>query len=121
MADQLFGMQPSKEESFLGEEETGKLYSSTVDGVTIGIPASAFLAVIPLIAFLIFVLRSGLLDKFKSSSSYVPLPEYSSSYEPPSYGAPPLEGYGPSGQPLDVIVCIMNEFTRHLPNDNKLC
>ena len=113
MADQVFDMQLSK------EEEAGKLY--TADSVTIGIPPNAFLLaglhflhfhlnVLPLImAFLISVLRSGFFDKFKSSSSsYAAPPEYSSAYEPPSYGAPPLEGYGPPGQRLDVIVCMIN-------------
>ena len=92
-------MQPSKEESFLGSEEAGKLYSSTVDKVTIGLPANAFLVVVPLMAFLIYILKSGYFHKFKSSiGSYAALPEYSSAYEPPSYGAPPLEAYGPPGQ-----------------------
>ena len=92
MADQVFDMQPSKEEIVLGSEEAGKLYNSTVDSVTIGLPANAFLVVLSLMAFLIFVLRSGFFDKFKSSSSYAALPEYSSAYEPPGYGALPLYG-----------------------------
>ena len=105
MADQVFDMQPSKDE-IVGEEEAGKLFSSTVGGVTIGSPENAFLVVLSLMAFLVFVLRSGFFDKFKSSSSsYAALSEYFSAYEPPSYGpptygAPPLEGYGPPGQPF---------------------
>ena len=44
MGGQLFDMQSSKEHSFLGEEEeAGKLYTSSVDGVTVGLPAHAFL------------------------------------------------------------------------------
>ena len=104
MADKVFDMQPSKEE-IVGEEEAGKLFSSTVGGVTIGSPENAFLVVLSLMAFLVFVLRSGFFDKFKSSSSYAAPAEYYSAYELPSYGtptygAPPLEGYGPPGQPF---------------------
>ena len=55
MADLVFGMQPSKEESFSMSEEAGKLYSSTVDKVTIGLPANAFLVVVPLI----YILKTG--------------------------------------------------------------
>ena len=81
MADQVFDMQPSKEEIVLGSEEAGELYSSTADGVTIGIPGNASLVVVPLMAFLIYVLRSGFFDKSKSSSSYAAPPEYSSAYK----------------------------------------
>ena len=98
MADQVFGMQPSKEESFLGSEEAGKLYSSTVDKVTIGLPANAFLVVVPLMAFLIYILKSGYFHKFKDSSYAAAPHHHSSAYEPPSYGAPPLEEYGLPGQ-----------------------
>jgi len=69
-----------------------------VDKVTIGLPANAFFVVVPLMAFLIYILKSGYFHKFKSSiSGYAALPEYSSAYDPPSYGAPPLEAYGPPG------------------------
>ena len=95
MGGQLIDMQASKEHSFLGdEEEAGKLYTSSVDGVTVGLPAHAFFFVLPLMALLIYLLRSGFFDKYKSSSSYA-LP----AYEPPSYGASPLEEYGPPGKP----------------------
>ena len=108
MADQVFDMQPSPKEESVGEEEAGKLFSSTVGGVTwiCLSPENAFLVVLFLMAFLVFVLRSGFFNKFKSSSSSYAAPsEYFSAYEPPSYGAPtygapPLEGYGPPGQPL---------------------
>ena len=106
MADQVFDMQPSKDE-IVGEEEAGKLFSSTVGGVTwiCVSPENAFLVVLSLMAFLVFVLRSGFFDKFKSSSSYAAPAEYFSAYEspsygPPTYGAPPLEAYGPPGQPF---------------------
>ena len=107
MGGQLFDMQSSKEHNFLEEEKAGKLYSSAVDGVTVGLPANAFLFVLPLMALLIYLLRSGLFDKFKSSSSSyaAALPEYSSAYEPTSYGAPPLQEYGPPGNTLNLKVC----------------
>ena len=120
-------MQSSKEHSFLEEEKAGKLYSSAVDGVTVGLPANAFLFVLPLMALLIYLLRSGLFDKFKSSSSSyaAALPEYSFAYEPPSYGAPPLQEYGPPGRSFDLRVCMINsnlteEFacSRNFPNNN---
>ena len=100
MAGQLFGMQSSKDQSFLGEDEAGKLYSSTADGVTVGLSPNAFLVLLPFMALLFYALRSGFFHKYKSSSSSyaAPVPEYSSAYEPASYGPPPFEEYGPPGE-----------------------
>ena len=73
MADQVFGMQPSK-------EDAGKLYSSTVDKVTIGLPANAFLVVVPLMAFLIYILKSGYFDKLKASMSITTNQDFDQNY-----------------------------------------
>ena len=61
-------MKSIKEESFLGEKKAGKLYSSSANSFTIGIPANAFLFVVSFMAFLVYVLIKGYFDKFKTAA-----------------------------------------------------
>ena len=103
MAEQLLDLHLNKEKGGkifdlkVNKEEEGKLYhTSPAEGITIGIPLSALLFAVP--HMMTYFLRSGLLSKFKSNySGSAPLYEYSSAYEPASYG-PPIHGeYGPPG------------------------
>ena len=51
------------------KEEAGKLYcTSPSDWITIGIPRKAVLFAVPFMMLPIYVLRSGVLSKFQSTS-----------------------------------------------------
>ena len=111
MAEQLLDLHLNKEEGGkifdlqVNKEEEGKLYyTSPADGITIGIPPNAVLFAVPLLMLLVYVLRSRLLSKFKSNYS-APLYEYSSAYEPASYGPPIHEEYGPPGRGCISLSC----------------
>ena len=111
MAEQLLDLHLNKEEGGkifdlqVNEEEEGKLYyTSPADGITIGIPPNAVLFAVPLMMLLVYFLRSGLLSKFKSNYS-APLYEYSSAYEPATYGPPIHEEYGPPGRGSISLSC----------------
>ena len=103
MAEQLLDLHLNKEEGGkifdlqVNKEEEAKLYyTSPADGITIGIPPNVVLFAVPLMMLLVYFLRSGLLNKYKSNYS-APHYEYSSAYEPATYGPPIHEEYGPPG------------------------